>query len=152
VTSQSTYHGWGDMITGPVFWLLFCHLTIAQFFLLSIMAMMGGLICLAFGIIIFSLSFWMDGARHHAENLLYWMISFMTTPVHGMPVVVKVFLFTVIPAGFISYLPVEMIRHPSPDKLIYMLMGVVAFLSLARFVFYRGLRRYTGVSALRGGV
>lgn len=152
ITSHLQPSSLGDALSGPVFWLVFCHVTLAQFLLLCVMSFVGSLIVVAFGVVVYSSAFWFRDGRHAGEIIMYWLISFMTTPLHGMPVWAKVIFFTIIPAGFVSYLPVEMIRDPSLDKLVYMVLGAVGSLLVARTVFYAGLRQYKGVSGVRTGI
>lgn len=62
----------------------------------------------------------------------------------------KAILFTVLPAGFIAYLPVELLR-----QFRWPLLGaVVGFAALivfvSRAVFYAGLRRYESGNLLAG--
>ena len=55
---------------------------------------------------------------------------------------VKVLLFTVIPAGFVAYIPVELLRRWD-WSLALLLAGVAGGAALAaRLVFDAGLRRY----------
>ena len=54
----------------------------------------------------------------------------------------KVLLFTLIPGGFISYLPVTLLREFNPWLLLAVAAGAAAYATLSTFVFYRGLRVY----------
>ncbi|MEE9279839.1 MAG: hypothetical protein V3V67_06655 [Myxococcota bacterium] len=54
----------------------------------------------------------------------------------------KLLLFTLIPAGFIGYLPVELLQEFRWTGLAATLGGAVFYVGLALFVFERGLRRY----------
>lgn len=152
ITSHFQPSALGDALTGPIFWVLFCHLTLAQFVGLSAFAFVGATIAMSFGLIVFSCAFWLQGMRNIGEVVMYWLIQFMTTPLHGMPIWAKVIFFTILPVGFITYLPVEMIRDPSFDKLLYILIGAAGTWLLARTVFYAGLRQYKGASGIRTGV
>jgi ABC-2 type transport system permease protein len=55
-------------------------------------------------------------------------------------------LFTVLPAGFVSYLPVHIIRQPSVGVVAMLLAGAAAYLAFAVMVFGRGLGRYASGS------
>jgi len=51
-------------------------------------------------------------------------------------------LYTVVPAGFISYLPIGLLRHLEPVFLLGA-VGVTALLTAGGIaLFYTGLRRY----------
>ena len=51
-------------------------------------------------------------------------------------------MFTVLPAGLISYMPVELIRSFSWFRLALLVSSATLFTALAFYVFYAGLRRY----------
>jgi len=47
-----------------------------------------------------------------------------------------------VPAGFIGYLPVALVRDPSIERLLAACTAAAFYVCAARWVFYRGLRRY----------
>ena len=54
----------------------------------------------------------------------------------------KILLYTVIPAGFVSYLPVETLRSMSPTYALLSIGGALSLLGAGTGSFYLGLRRY----------
>ena len=58
----------------------------------------------------------------------------------------RLLLFTVLPAGFVGYLPVRILHAPSLANLTLLLLAAVAYLYLATLIFDRGLRRYASGS------
>jgi ABC-2 type transport system permease protein len=58
---------------------------------------------------------------------------------HGL---VRGLLFTVVPAAFVAYVPVELLRALDPAWLAAEIGFTLGILALAVAVFYRGLRRY----------
>jgi ABC-2 type transport system permease protein len=55
-------------------------------------------------------------------------------------------LFTVLPAGFVGYLPVRILHGPSLTNVTILLIVALAYLGLAAVIFDRGLRRYASGS------
>jgi ABC-2 type transport system permease protein len=53
-----------------------------------------------------------------------------------------VLLFTLLPAGFLSYIPVQLLRQFDPAWFAAELAVVIGALFVSIAVFYRGLRRY----------
>jgi ABC-2 type transport system permease protein len=51
-------------------------------------------------------------------------------------------MFTVIPAGVIGYLPVELIREFSWGNFVLLILSSFGFVALALTTFYAGLRKY----------
>jgi ABC-2 type transport system permease protein len=54
----------------------------------------------------------------------------------------KLVLYTLLPAGIIAYLPVEMIRDPGVHTWLPALAAVAGYALFASWLFGRGLRRY----------
>jgi ABC-2 type transport system permease protein len=103
---------------------------------------MVGILFLAVFIIAQSLAFYFGNAEGVAQQIFIAMITFTTYPIDIFHGVTRVLLFVVLPAGFVSTLPIAFFRNFSWMFLGQMLVVLVFFLALAIFVFYRGLRRY----------
>ena len=56
---------------------------------------------------------------------------------------IKIIMHTIIPVGFAIYLPVELFINFSILKMLLLVGFTIFNVLLARFVFYRGLKRYT---------
>ena len=74
-----------------------------------------GVSFVGFGVLAGSLSFFIGNARALADQWRNTVISFSTYPPTLFRGTVKILLYTVIPAGFISYLPVEALRSIVAD-------------------------------------
>ena len=70
------------------------------------------------------------------------VIMFATYPDYIFTGIVRSLLFTIIPAGFVTYLPVSLIRDFSWPKLAVMLAVATGFTLAARSLFALGVRRY----------
>lgn len=55
-------------------------------------------------------------------------------------------LFTLIPAGFVGYLPSHLVRAPAAETAMWVALGVAAYAALAIWVYQRGLRTYSSGS------
>jgi ABC-2 type transport system permease protein len=97
---------------------------------------------IGFGILSGSLSFFIGNASALAEQWRNTLISFSTYPPTLFQGGVKIILYTVIPAGFASYLPVETLRSLSPVYALLTVGGALALLAAGTGAFYLGLRRY----------
>ena len=67
---------------------------------------------------------------------------FSTYPTTLFNGVVRVILFTAIPAGFIAYVPVRFLREWQLWQLGIMLVATAFYITLAIVVFHLCLRRY----------
>lgn len=56
--------------------------------------------------------------------------------------IIKTFLLFVIPAGVLTFLPVEIVTNPTFNGVLTIIGVTAAFFGLAVWFFYRSLRRY----------
>jgi len=139
---RSIPSAWGDAIFGYAVFIAVIRPSLAQ---LAMFVMLTAIVAVTFvglGVLAGSLSFYIGNATSLADEWKFAVISFSTYPPSLFDGVVKVLLFTLIPAGFVSYIPVEALRTMSVAKLSLAALGAAIVLTLATGVFYYGLRRY----------
>jgi len=94
------------------------------------------------GVMAGSLGFYIGNASSLSEQWRFAVITFSTYPPTLFDGAVKLLLFTLIPAGFVSYVPVETLRSMSIWDLLMSVGGALAVLAAGAGMFYHGLRRY----------
>ena len=114
-------------------------LRIAMFVGLSISA---AAVFIGFDVLTASLGFYLGNSAVLSEQLRFALITFSTYPATLFDGAVKIVLFTVIPAAFVSYLPVQALRGLSVRYALFALGGSLAILAAGAGVFYHGLKRY----------
>ncbi|HLW00527.1 MAG TPA: ABC-2 family transporter protein [Ktedonobacterales bacterium] len=142
LVSATSASGWGDLIFGLVAFTLLIRPTPFDFLLYLALVLMVAIIFTAFLVLLGSLAFWLGNSEGLSQQLMGALISFSTYPTAIFHGAVKLLLFTVLPAGFISYFPVELLRSfrwPLLGALFAFTVGIAA---LAWAVFHLGLRRY----------
>lgn len=132
----------GDVAFGLITFGVIVSPTLTQWLLFGIFMITTALILVAFGVITQSLSFWLGNAEGLAQQLTNALISLSTYPTVIFSNTVKLFLFTVIPAGFIAYVPVQLLREFSWSWFGGLLAFALGIVVLAALVFRYGLRRY----------
>jgi ABC-2 type transport system permease protein len=132
----------GDMLFGMLVFGLVVRPTAGQWLLFMIFTITTAAIFVGFGVLTQSLSFWLGNAEGLAQQLINALISFSTYPTVIFNGAVKLALFTLLPAGFIGYVPVQLLRDFSPALFAGLLAFASAILLLAWLVFRAGLRRY----------
>src|SRR6266571_7329882 len=133
---------WGDFLFGLSVFLLVLHPTPLQAALFLLLAMMVALIFASFVIILGSTAFFLGNTDGLTQQLLGALITFSTYPMNIFSGTVRLLLFTVIPAGFISFVPLQLLK-----QFTWLLLGgMVGFTALivavAVGIFSLGLRRY----------
>ncbi|ASS65922.1 hypothetical protein CIC07_07030 [Paenibacillus sp. RUD330] len=105
--------------------------------------LLAGLIFLFFNVAAGSLAFFIGNAEGIAFQLFNGHLAFTTYPTDIFKGAVRLILFTVIPAGFISYMPIGLLRGWQGDYLL-LAIGAAAMIAAGSIgLFYWGLRRYS---------
>ncbi len=101
---------------------------------------------LATGVLFFSCAFWLTRVESIARQLWELLLTFSLYPEPLFGGVLRLALFTILPAGFVGYLPAAVVRTPSTPQVCLLIAGAAAYVALAVLVFNRGLRRYASGS------
>ncbi|MFI5343165.1 MAG: ABC transporter permease [Chlamydiales bacterium] len=151
--SRSLAKGWGHLMTTLLLVTFSSLATWSTTPLILISLLSGCLVFTAMRIMAHSLPFWMGSVEGLSKKYCDALFLFALYPTNIYSGILQLFMFTVIPAGIIGYLPVELIRDFSWDKLFILLGSSVVLFALAFFVFRQGLKRYESGNrfGLRGG-
>jgi len=142
LVSQMSVSAWGDALFGLGLYLIVVQPSppaLAGFIAVSLCA---GAIIVAHATIACSLAFWLGQAEGVAGAIHDAMILFSTYPTSLFGGIVRVVLFTAVPAGFVAYIPVRYLREFAPWQLGVMIAAAAFYIALAIIVFRQGLRRY----------
>ncbi len=140
--SKSFSKGWGSLMTTLILIFLGKFFTLSAITLIVISMICGCLVFTGFGIIVHSLVFWLGPIESVAKRYCDSLFLFALYPSHIYSGMLQVVMFTLIPAGIITYLPVELLRNFTWLKLTLLIGSSFAFLALAFFIFHLGLKRY----------
>jgi len=140
--SKSVSKGWGHLITTAILIFLGQLTTISSILLILIGIICGCLVFTSIGIIAHSLVFWFGSIEKVSKNYCDSLFLFALYPTNIYSGMLQVVMFTLIPAGVIGYMPVELLRSFSWLKLVMLLGSSIGFFCLAFIVFYEGLKRY----------
>lgn len=142
ITSDVSPSALGDLIYGYIV-IFLSGITISKFILYTFFVISGGIIMVDIAIILGSLSFYISKSDMIAETGNNFMIYFATYPDGIFKGIVKVILFTIIPIGITTYIPVWVLTKFN----LFYFVGVIAFTIgitvLAFVIFYKGLKRYS---------
>ncbi len=142
ITSDVSPSALGDLIYGYIV-IFLSGITISKFILFTFFIISGGIIMVDIAIILGSLSFYISKSDMIAETGNNFMIYFATYPDGIFKGIVKILLFTIIPIGITTYIPVWVLTKFN----LFYLLGVIAFticVTIFTFIiFYKGLKRYS---------
>ena len=142
LTSRTHISALGDLLFGLILFLIYFHKP-TEILLYILVSFLSFVIMLSFFITIHSITFWFIRFSDTVETLGSAYVSFGMYPRTIFDTSVKVIMHTIIPIGFSIYIPVMLFQEFSIIKLIILIVFAVLFFLFARFIFYRGLKRYT---------
>ena len=142
VASRSEAPGFGDVASALVLIGLSGYVTPASAVAGLIGMVCGALVFVATTVIIHSLAFWLGNVSSLARQMSDFLIVFSAYPKTVFTGAIKFLLYTAVPAGFVSFLPVELVRGFSWPVLLAVVGAAALYCALAVVVFSAGLRRY----------
>ena len=132
----------GDALFGFAVYLIFVRPNLEHFLLFTLLVISVAVLFLGFSVLTGSLAFFLGNAAQLSEQWRFALITFSTYPMVLFDGPVKFVLFTVIPAGFVSGLPIEALRGMNLGFAGLAVLGSLAVLMAGVLVFHLGLRRY----------
>ncbi len=139
---KSISKGWGSLMTCFIIIILKQLYVPSKLPLILICIVSGATVFSATSILAFSTLFWLGRIENVSKKYLDSIYLFSIYPTNIYSGFIQMIMFTLIPAGIIGYLPVELIREFSFLKLILLISSSCLFLLISIFVFFRGLKRY----------
>ena len=138
----------GDLTFGVVAYAFAGRFDLLSILLFIICSLLAAVIFVSFFTIVGSLAFFFGNATEWSFNLRNAMITFSLYPLGVFQGMVRVMLFTLVPAAFVGGVPVEVVETHNP-ALLGGLVAAAAISVLAMIlVFHYGLRRYESGSAI----
>jgi ABC-2 type transport system permease protein len=132
----------GDVIFGLLVFGVLIHPTPLQWALFAIFTVTSALILVASTVIFQSLAFWLGNGEGIAQQFMSALIMFSTYPTGIFEGGVKVMLFTLIPAGFMGYLPVRLMQEFSLPLFCGLLAFCAGIVIASCLLFRAGMKRY----------
>jgi len=148
---RSNASGWGDMATGTLFLAWGGGFATPQTAALSVLGVLTGTTAFtAVGIACGSLACWFSDTESLMRQIFDFTLTFSLWPEHIFGGWLRFALYTILPAGFISYVPIAAVRDLSFTLGFAGLGGAFVMLVAANWLFSRGIRRYESGSGFVG--
>lgn len=133
---------WGDVVFGIGAYLLLVHPSPESFLLFLLLCLSVAVLFVGFGVLVGSLGFFVGNSEGLSEQLRFALITFSTYPPSVFNDGTKLLLYTLVPAGFCSFLPVEALKQHSLLLTLLSFGGALIMLLVGSAVFYYGLNKY----------
>lgn len=140
LTSRASWFSLGDLLLGMG--LAFAFIPLNQVPLYILLVILSSIIILSFSIISGSLAFFMDNSEETCRTLNMGLISFASYPISIYQGFTRILILLIIPAGFVSGVPVQLLKSFDMTWLLYMIGFTILLTIVAISVFYYGLRKY----------
>lgn len=142
ISSRSFSKGWGHLMT-TIILIIFGDLTdFTDLSCIFLSILSGCLVFTSIAIIAHSLVFWLGPVENLSRKYCDSLFLFALYPTNIYSGMLQLVMFTLIPAGIIGYIPVELLRNFSWTNLMILVSSSLAFFALAFVVFQSGLKKY----------
>lgn len=142
ITSKSSVSAIGDLIYAYIVYFIY-GFSIPSFILFTLFIIAGGIVLAEISIIMSSLCFWIVKGDLLADNVNSVMTNFATYPDTIFKNSVRLLLYTLIPVGITSYLPLKIIVNFNIIYVLIIFVMLMIFGVLAFGLFNKGLKRYS---------
>ncbi len=142
VLGKMNASAFGDTLFGYAIYIAFVHPDLQHFLLFSALTVSVAFLFIGFNILVGSLGFFLGNAQSLAEHLRFALVTFSTYPAGLFDGPIRFLLYTLIPAAFVSYLPIEALKEMSLGVAALSLAGSIALTAVAALVFNYGLKHY----------
>jgi ABC-2 type transport system permease protein len=142
ITQSISISAIGDLIYGCVVFCIF-GFNISKVLLFILFTISGSLLFTSFSIILGSISFWIVKGDVIHDTIINMTITCSTYPDGIFKGVVRLIIYTIVPAGIVYYIPVKSIlKFEFTYFLIHIILTIVSIF-FAFYIFHKGLKRYS---------
>lgn len=147
ILSKSYLRGWGDILYLIILIPLAKLFYFKSILLLFISVICSSLICLSINVLVMALGFWIKSLGNFVQKYYLTLLIFCSYPTNIYSGVIKVLLYTIIPAGIMGYMPVSLINNFSWTSLLILVFVTSFFVFISNKMFNLGLLRYVSKSS-----
>ena len=149
ITGKVEVSAIGDMIYGLIIIAIY-DITKAPLFVL--VSICGALIIVATSVIFSSFAFWFGRVETFANTVNSIMTNFATYPDGIFKGIVKVLFYTLLPLGFATYIPVNLLIRFDLNRMLILFIVTFLYSALAYIIFNAGLRRYSSTNLMNARI
>jgi ABC-2 type transport system permease protein len=142
IVSRMSVSAWGDTLFGLGCFVVLARPSWGELGLFLLLSVLGAVFFVSYAVLVNAASFWLGNAEGLSDQTQAALLTFSLYPGSLFSGPVKVLLFTALPAGLITWLPVGLIRQWDWGIAGLLLLAATGSVLLATSVFSAGLRRY----------
>ncbi len=142
ICSGTSVSAWGDLLYGFILFFAVYGLNPRQLLLFLLFTVTGGIFFTSVLISVHSLTFHIGNATGIANSVFEFLLNFTLYPEDIFKGYVKFFVYSAIPAGFITFLPLKVMKFMDLKVLPLVLAACAVYFAIAWFIFFKGLKKY----------
>ncbi len=143
LTSKCNFSAFGDLMYGIILGLIVVKFNILSFLLILMFGIFGSIFYISTSIILRSISVWLGDteliAKRYNDSLL---ITFSLYPEKLFTGVLKVILFTLVPVGYMAYMPINIVIKFDLASVLCVLTAGIIYITIAILVFNKAMKSY----------
>jgi ABC-2 type transport system permease protein len=142
MASRTSISAWGDFLYGYTILIIFFGFSFVKIILFSFLVISSGIIFNTVNSITESLTFFIGSSKSISQIAREFIISFSVYPESIFGDKIRWLFYTLIPAGFISFIPKIIFMNSNYEMIILLVIVDMIFIILNNLIFNMGLKRY----------
>lgn len=140
--SRTQVSAWGDLIYGYILFAISGRAEILPLLLYTLFIATGGIIYFASLLIVNSLALYFGNIEGTKRIVEMFILAFSTYPEGIFGKYFRFIFYTLIPVGFMSFLPVNIMKEFNAVGILAVITSAILYVFIGYRVFYGGLKRY----------
>lgn len=149
ITSFTSISALGDLLYGLIIAFIFFH-SLTDILLIILYIVTGGIIYTAYTVIVSCLAFKYTKVEDLAKSIIELMLSFSIYPDSIYGEFLKIFFYTVLPVGFMVFLPIKSILDVNIIYIAIVIIFTLFITLLSYIIFNKGLKSYSSTNLMTG--
>lgn len=149
ITGKVDVSALGDLIYG---FMIMAFYDITKFPLLVLTGVLGGITIVSTSVIFSSLAFWFGRVETFSNTINSIMTNFATYPDGIFKGIIKILFYTLLPLGFTTYVPVNILITFDLPKFLILLGATILYGGVAFLIFNLGLKRYSSTNLMNARI
>ena len=142
IGSRTRVSAWGDLVYGVILYFMVEGFSLGGTGFFIVISISAGLLYAAVLVTFNALAFYFGNVSSLATLAFEFIITLSIYPAEMFQGIIRLILFTILPAGFMTMVPINLIDAFDLKWFLLLLGAVIVWIGLAFTVFYRGLRKY----------
>ena len=133
---------WGDFIYGWVILFIFWGLNINAILIFILATIIGAFVFTGVLIMVHTITFYIGNAQMIVSSAFEFMVSFSIYPEGIFKGAIRLVIYSLLPAAFVTHIPLRLVNDFSIMTLIMWIVCSFLYFTVACWFFYKGLKKY----------